>query len=236
MNTWKSLIRVAFVACTSFMVGSCEGRRDVEETGEITVDTAERDDTALVYKSGKTAEDELDEFRNWLNRQTERGDTAIRREWPAVREELRERNAKLEQKFDSLTEQSKAEYLDLQNRYRRWEERQERRQQQPLDPAAVGRWQNQLLRSYSNLDQIQPGNIREAYLTFMGEVRTNRRSWSQNDWDYVDYVYSQLNQRRRTMESQLRTGDKLKIRTLQAEYLALEGSADTQDMLRGDAN
>lgn len=236
MDIYKSLIRVAFVACIGFVAWSCEGRRDVEETGEITVDTAERDDTALVYKTGKTAEDELDDFRNWLNRQTERGDTAIRREWPAVREELRERNARLEQKFDSLTEQSKAEYLDLQDRYRRWEERQERRQQQPLDPTAVSRWQNQLLRSYSNLDQIQPGNIREAYLTFMGEVRTNRRTWSQDDWDYVDYVYSQLNQRRRTMESQLRTGDKLKIRTLQAEYLALEGSADTQDILQGDAN
>jgi len=80
---------------------------------------------------------------------------------------------------------------------------------------------------------VQPENIREAYLTFMGEVRTNRRNWTQDDWDYVDYVYGQLNQRRREIEGQLRTADKLKIRTLQAEYLTLEGAADTQSMLRG---
>ncbi|MFD3001592.1 DUF6565 domain-containing protein [Pontibacter toksunensis] len=208
----------------------------METTEEITVDTAESEDTARVVRTGNTAEDELEEFRAWLNRQTEKGDTAIRREWPQVREELRERNARLEQKFDSLSEQSKEEFRTLQGRYERWEDRQERRQDQPLDPAKVTQWQNQLLDEYNNLNNVQPENIREAYLTLMGEVRAKRSNWTQDDWDYVDYVYSQLNQRRREIENQLRTSDKLKIRTLQAEYLALEGSADTQDMLRGSAN
>lgn len=200
------------------------------------MDTADGEDTARVIKTGNTAEDELEEFRAWLNRQTEKGDTAIRREWPQVREELRERNARLEQKFDSLSEKSKEEYRTLQGRYERWEERQERRQQQPLDLTKVSQWQGQLLDEYKNLNRIQPDNIREAYLTFMGEVRAKRNNWTQDDWDYVDHVYSQLNQRRRELEGQLRTSDKLKIRTLQAEYLALEGSADTRDMLRGSTD
>ncbi|WP_460922495.1 hypothetical protein [Pontibacter brevis] len=228
----KSTWRYTVLLCLGFAIWSCEGRREVETTEEITVDTAESNDTVRVVKTGNTAEDELEEFRAWLNRQTERGDTAIRREWPQVREELRERNAKLEQKFDSLSEQSKEEFRSLQNRYERWEERQERRQQQPLDPAKVAQWRNQLLDEYNNLNRIQPENIREAYLTFMGEVRAKRSNWTQDDWDYVDHVYSQLNQRRRQIEGDLRTSDKLKIRTLQAEYLALEGSADTKDMLR----
>ncbi|GAB3532225.1 hypothetical protein GCM10027443_15660 [Pontibacter brevis] len=232
MDTMKSTWRYTVLLCLGFAIWSCEGRREVETTEEITVDTAESNDTVRVVKTGNTAEDELEEFRAWLNRQTERGDTAIRREWPQVREELRERNAKLEQKFDSLSEQSKEEFRSLQNRYERWEERQERRQQQPLDPAKVAQWRNQLLDEYNNLNRIQPENIREAYLTFMGEVRAKRSNWTQDDWDYVDHVYSQLNQRRRQIEGDLRTSDKLKIRTLQAEYLALEGSADTKDMLR----
>lgn len=236
MDTLKSTFRYTTILCLSLALWSCENRREVERTEEITVDTAESEDTARVVRTGNTAEDELEEFRAWLNRQTEKGDTAIRREWPQVREELRERNAKLEQKFDSLSEQSKEEFRTLQGRYERWEDRQERRQSQPLEPAKVTQWQNQLLDEYKNLNSIQPENIREAYLTFMGEVRTKRSNWTQNDWDYVDYVYSQLNQRRREIENQLRTSDKLKIRTLQAEYLALEGSADTQDMLRGSAN
>lgn len=236
MDTLKSTFRYTAILCLGFALWSCENRREVERTEEITVDTAEGEDTARVIKTGNTAEDELEAFRAWLNRQTEKGDTAIRREWPQVREELRARNARLEQKFDSLSEQSKEEFRTLQGRYERWEERQERRQDQPLEPAKITQWQNQLLDEYKNLDRIQPENIREAYLTFMGKVRAKRSNWTQDDWDYVDYVYSQLNQRRRQIESQLRTSDKLKIRTLQAEYLALEGSADTQDMLRGSAN
>ncbi|GAA4438199.1 hypothetical protein GCM10023188_33270 [Pontibacter saemangeumensis] len=233
MDTLKLFIRYIVILCLSIGLWSCEGRREVEGTEEITVDTAEKGDTARVIKTGNTAEDELEEFRAWLNRQTEKGDTAIRREWPAVREELRERNARLEQKFDSLSAESKEEYRELQSRYERWEERQERRQQQPLAPAELAQWRERLLRDYQNLDKVKPENIREAYLTFMGEVRTNRRTWTQNDWDYVDYVYSQLNQRRGEIEGQLRTADKLKIRTLQAEYLTLEGAADTQSMLQG---
>lgn len=229
----KSFIRYTCMLCLGLVLWSCEGRREVEGTEEITVDTAENGDTARVIKTGNTAEDELEEFRAWLNQQTGKADTAIRREWPTVREELRERNARLEQKFDSLSAESKEEYRELQSRYERWQERQERRQERPLAPSELSQWQDRLLRDYENLDKVQPENIREAYLTFMGEVRTNRRNWTQDDWDYVDYVYGQLNQRRRELEGQLRTADKLKIRTLQAEYLTLEGAADTQSMLRG---
>lgn len=233
MDTLKTLLRYTIALCLGLALWSCESRREVEGTEEITVDTAENGDTARVIKTGNTAEDELEEFRAWLNQQTNKADTAIRREWPAVREELRERNARLEQRFDSLSTESKEEYLELQKRYERWEERQERRQERPLAPATLSQWRGRLLEEYENLDKVQPENIREAYLTFMGEVRTNRRNWTQDDWDYVDYVYGQLNQRRREIEGQLRTADKLKIRTLQAEYLTLEGAADTQSMLRG---
>jgi small-conductance mechanosensitive channel len=236
MDTLKSAYKYTLLLCLGFALWSCEGRREIEETEEITVDTAESGDTARVIKTGNTAEDQLEEFRAWLNQQTAKGDTAIRREWPAVREELRTRNAQLEEKFDSLSTQSKEEFREMQSRYKRWEDRQERRQNQPLDANKVAEYRGQLLREYKDLEKIKPENIREAYLVFMGEVRAKRSNWTQDDWDHVDYVYSQLNQRRREIEGNLRTSDKLKIRTLQAEYLALEGSADTQSMLRGDAD
>ncbi|MCJ8166701.1 hypothetical protein MKJ04_17780 [Pontibacter sp. E15-1] len=235
MNNLSSIIYTTAMASLGIGLIGCEGRRQVEGTEEITVEANDTRDTAHVVKTGRTAEDELEEFRTWLNRQSEKGDTAIRREWPAVRDELRERNARLEQKFDSLSASSKDEYRNLQDRYNRWEERQERRQLQPLQPAKTMEWQQQLLREYKDLDNVQPQNLREAYLTFMGEVRIKRRNWTQDDWDYVDYVYSKLNQRLREVDSKLRTGDKLKIRTLQAEYLTLEGAADTQSMLRGSS-
>ncbi|TPE43099.1 hypothetical protein [Pontibacter mangrovi] len=220
--------KLVFILCLASALYSCDGRREVEDTTVITSD----EDTASVVQSGQTAEEELEEFRGWLNKQAEKGDTAIRREWPEVKEELRRRNAQLESKFDSLSAQSKEEYRQLQERYRNWEDRQERRMQEPLSADKVTQWQEQLLREYADIEELQANQLREAYLTFMGTVRTKRKSWSQNDWDYVDHVYGQLNQRRRQVEGQVSTADNLKIRTLQAEYLTLEGAADTQDMFR----
>ena len=231
MNTKENFLRSLTALCIVCLMWSCEGRRDVDDTEVVTVDTAD-EDTAVVVQRGKTAEQQLDEFRGWLNRQADKGDTAIERNWPKVKEELRQRNAQLEQNFDSLSEKSKQEYKDLKARYERWEARQERRQQQPLDPSKLNNLKSKLLREYSNIEKITAGNIREAYLTFMGTVRAQRRNWTQDDWDYVDFVYSQLNERRGQIEGQISTGDNLKIRALQAEYLTLEGAADTQSAIK----
>ncbi|MEJ8800640.1 hypothetical protein [Pontibacter sp. H249] len=233
MNTFKKLEKPLAVLCLCFLLWSCEGRRDAEDTEVVTIDTTDDQDTARVVQSGKTAEQQLEEFRGWLNQQSEKGDTAIRRNWPKVKEELRQRNAQLEQNVDSLSEKSKQEYRDLRARYERWEERQDRRQQQPLEPAKLNQFKDQLLREYKDLNNVNAANIREAYLTFMGTVRTKRRNWTQDDWDYVDNVYGQLNERRSQVEGQIPTTDKIKIRTLQAEYLTLEGAADTESAIRG---
>ncbi|GAB3203210.1 hypothetical protein ABID22_000976 [Pontibacter aydingkolensis] len=233
MSTAIKPLNYIAALCLISLLWSCEGRRDRDDTEVITVDTAETEDTARVVQTGKTAEQQLEEFRGWLNRQSEKGDIAIRSNWPKVKEELRQRNAQLEQNFDSLSDKSKQEYRDLQERYKRWETRQERRQAQPLDPSKLTLFEEQLLREYKNLQSINANNIREAYLTFMGTVRAKRRNWTPDDWDYVDYVYSQLNQRRGQVEGQISTGDNLKIRALQAEYLTLEGAADTQSAVRG---
>ncbi|MFD1188186.1 hypothetical protein [Pontibacter rugosus] len=220
-----------FILCFASCLWSCESRRDVDST-EATAATSEDTETIEVRKTGETAEEELENFRGWLNEQTAKGDESIRKEWPGIKGELRERNQKLEENFENLSEKSKQEYRELQNRYSRWEERQERRQQQPLNQDKVQEWQGTLLGEHKQISTIDPTDMREAYLTFMGTVRAKRRSWTQNEWDYVDNVYSSLNERRRQVEDQLTTGDKLKIRTLQAEYLALEGSADANSMVR----
>lgn len=214
------------------LVLGCNEERESTYDEAITENVAETD-TARIVETGKTAEEQLEEFRTWLNQQADKGDTAIRREWPRIKDELQRRNQQLERNFDSLSDKSQNEYRQLQDRYKRWENRQERRQQQPLDTKKLSQLEKQLLQEYSDINQIKAANYREAYLTFMGGVRAKRKSWTLDDWDYVDNIYGQLNQRYRQIESELPTTDKIKIRTLQAEYLALEGSADTQNMIRG---
>ena len=75
-----------------------------------------------------------------------------------------------------------------------------------------------------------PLSPREAYLTFIGVVRARKTRWTQDDWDYVDHVYSRLNDRKRQVDSALSTSDLVKIKTLQAEYLALEAGSDAKDL------
>ncbi|MFD2245497.1 hypothetical protein [Pontibacter ruber] len=232
INPIHNAMRYAAALCLCLALLSCERNRTVEDTEEITVDTAEREDTARVVRTGKTAEDRLEELRGWMNEKSGSADTAIRRDWPEVKEKFRQRTAELDEDIDSLSAESKEEYNQLKSRYQRWEERQERRQQTPLDKAKLTQWQEQLLREYKDINKISPQNIREAYLTFMGVVRAKRQKWTQSDWDYVDYVYGQLNQRRGEIEGQIASGDNLKIRSLQAEYLTLEGSADAGSLMR----
>ncbi|MCC9135009.1 hypothetical protein ACFSKU_19050 [Pontibacter silvestris] len=233
MDTLNKALKFTFASCFALLLLSCEGNREISDNNEITVDADTSEDTARVVKTGETTEEKLEEFRGWLNTQAAKGDTAIRSEWPEVKDKLRQRNAELEQNFENLSAQSKQEFRNLQNRYEEWEERQDQRQQQPLDSDVATQWQDQLLGEYDEIDNITPNNIREAYLTFMGVVRTKRRNWSQNDWDYVDHIYSKLNQRRRQIEDQIGTRDNLKIRSLQAEYLTLESAADAGSLASG---
>lgn len=228
-------IKYASFLCFCFLLAGCDTNQ-ANENREITVDTTENDDTVKVVKTGKTAQGKLEELRAWMNEKVERGDTAIRNDWPQTREKLRERNTQIERGFDSLSTESKEEYKRLKSRYSRWEERQERRQQIPLDPQKVTQWKEELLREFAAPDAITSQNVREAYLTFMGVVRAKKQNWTDSDWDYVDHVYSQLNQRRRGLEGSISAGDKLKIKALQSEYLTLEGAADAQSLMRDMRN
>lgn len=233
MEILNKYILLVFAGSLAIAFIGCESRRTADETNEVTIDTAEPGDTAMVVRSGETAEQKVERLRGWLNRKASGADTSIRENWPETRERIRDINADIEQNFDSLSTKSQEEYRQLKERYAQWEAEQEHRQQQPLHPEQISSWEDQLLREYKNINAITPQNVREAYLTFMGSVRAKKSNYSQNDWDYVDHVYSKLNQRRRQIEGQMSTTDKLKIRALQAEYLALEGAADTQSMLRG---
>ncbi|TXK45798.1 hypothetical protein FVR03_11945 [Pontibacter qinzhouensis] len=213
------------------LLWACDGNRTADNTTERILDTTQSKDTLTVVKTGKTAEDQLADFREWMASKTSSSDSSGTNRGTETREEFKKRTAQVEARLDSLSVRSKAEYERLKGQYQQWEARQERRQQTPLDAQKLSQWQDQLLREYSDLSKITNQNARQAYLTFMGEVRAKRQNWTLDDWDYVDHVYGLLNQRTRQFDNQLATADKVKIKTLQAEFLTLEAAADTRSML-----
>lgn len=222
----KKLLPIAFCGLLTGLLPACETRKTTTQT---TTTEVAGDDTARVVRKETTASRELEELEAWVNDKARRTDSTTRENWPKVKEEFRQRAARLDSKADSLSAEGKAEYARLKRSYESWEARQERRTSQPLDAAKLLQWEKELLAN-KKLESLQAPDMREAYLTFIGVVRARKTRWTQDDWDYVDHVYSRLNDRKRQVDSALSTSDLVKIKTLQAEYLALEAGSDAKDL------
>jgi hypothetical protein len=224
----KKLLPLAFSGILAGLLLACETRKSTTETTTQTA-AGETRDTAVVVRKETKVSGELDDFKAWINDKAGRADSTTKENWPKVKEEFRQRAARLDSKTDSLSAEGKAEYKELKRKFEGWQAKQEKRTSQPLDPAKVRQWEKSLLGNKTP-EAINAPEMREMYLTFMGVVRAQKRRWTQDDWDYVDHVYGRLNNRRGQVESAIPASDRIKIKTLQAEYLALEASSDARDI------
>jgi hypothetical protein len=220
----KKLVPMAFSGLVAGLLLACETRTTTTQTT-----TGETGDTAVVIRKETKASRELEDFKAWVNNKAQRTDSSSKENWPKIKEEFRQRAARLDSKADSLSAEGKAELQELKSKYQGWEAQKDKRTSQPLDPAKLQKWEQDLLAN-KKVAAITAPEMREMYLTFMGVVRAQKRRWSQEDWDYVDHVYSRLNERKQQVESAIPAADRLKIKTLQAEYLALEAGSDAKDL------
>ncbi|MBK0404000.1 hypothetical protein I5M27_13480 [Adhaeribacter sp. BT258] len=222
---------IAFSAAVVFCLSSCERTTRTETNTEATdrdTVTVSRTETTTKTK----ADDEVRDFQDWVNDKTNRADSNAKEKWPEVKEDFKTRSAQLDAKMDSFSADTRREYEAAKARYQAWENRRDTRTSRPLDNAHLSSWRNTLLGNFGNLKTVTATNVKEVYLTFMGAVRAKKANWTQEDWDYVDQVYGELNQRKREIDNAISTTDAVKIKTLQAEYLTLEASADAQDVTR----
>ncbi len=231
LSTKTALPIAVFIMMANLL--ACEPNRTVETSTTSSDEVASTEtDTIRVVQQGPNAAQELKKFKDWVNRQAGKVDSSTNKNLPEVQAEFKKRTAQLEKGLDSLSAEAKAEYKAAREKYKAWEEQNKQRTSQPLQAAEIKKRQAQLLGEYKNLNTITAANVREAYLIFMGVVRAKKHNWNQNDWDYVDYIYRQLNNRKGEFETAISTTDKLKIRSLQAEYLALEASQDAKDLIK----
>ncbi|WP_210463934.1 hypothetical protein [Rufibacter roseolus] len=182
------------------------------------------------------AEQDLAELRDWMKDKTDstgRNDRDTTRRGARIREEFREKTARLDTKLDSLSAKSKAEYKELRRKYENWEARNQQRSAMPLNQETLQRFEEELFGSANALDaQFTATQMRDVYTQFLQNVRARRATWTAADWDYVDEIYSRLNQKKDQVEDQIPGQDKLKIKALQAEYLTLETTKDAKDLAR----
>jgi hypothetical protein len=178
------------------------------------------------------AEQDLADLREWVKDKTDSTKTPDTAR-PQVKEEFKEKMAKLDARMDSLSAKSKEEYKELRREYQNWEARNQQRSQVPLSQETLQRFQEELFGSRTALDAtFTAAQMREVYTQFLQNVRARRATWTAADWDYVDEIYTRLNQKKDLVEDQISGEDKLKIKALQAEYLTLETSKDAKDLYK----
>lgn len=89
--------------------------------------------------------------------------------------------------------------------------------------------QQELLGEFAGINSITAQNMRQAYITFMENVREQKGAWGDEQWQNAKNVLERLNAHKETVEKELGTDDKGKIKMLQAEFRSLETKGDIKD-------
>lgn len=89
--------------------------------------------------------------------------------------------------------------------------------------------QRELLGEHADINALTAANMRQAYITFMENVREQKSNWGDEDWQNAKNLLEKLNAHKETVEKDLKTDDKGKIKMLQAEFRTLETAGDVKD-------
>jgi Spy/CpxP family protein refolding chaperone len=173
-------------------------------------------------------EQDLEDFRTWMNKRVSQGDSVTRAEWPLIKQEFRAKTQSLERGSSQMTETSKQEYGELKSRYNEWEAEKEERYGQPLNRETAASWERRLAGT-NKIGQVKASQLRNTFVRFMENVRAQRSDWSLRDWDYAEHVYLQLSDRKQQVLSQMSNSDKMKVAALQVEFNTLRKSRDAKD-------
>lgn len=189
------------------------------------------------------AGEELTEFRNWVSNTVSRADDATEEERASLRQEFSQLSSNMAEGLNDLADDARAEFNQLTARYEEWDAEQDRKmaqqQQQRSDTASdmdqqsQEQWTNKLMGTdYQNINSLMASQIREAYISFMQNVRDNREGWTEQEWEQVEEVLNQLNNRKEQVESALSTEDQAKILALQAEFQTLQTAQEIKEEIK----
>lgn len=167
-------------------------------------------------------EDELGDFRTWISQTTSNISDRTEEDWKRAKADFETRTQELDQKQENFSEELKQNYQNLKNEFREADEEFERNQR----AARLAEWEQKLLGTYTDKSTITRENVRQVYITFMENVRSQRSTWTDEDWEMAKMVLQSLNDRKDEVDEGLPTDDEVKIKALQMEFRTLETGGD----------
>lgn len=174
------------------------------------------------------AEQDLKQLREWVQLQSDKISMTTRAEWPSIKSEFARQASKIEGGFQSLSDQSKREFLELKTKFENLETKP-LYDEIPLQTEEVKLREKDLLGVYSNIQNIKPTQMAQAYLAFIHSVRAKRQTWIPRDWDYAEYVLQKLASRKAAIEDKLNTLDEVKIRAWTGEFYTLRAGREFKE-------
>ncbi|NEM97467.1 hypothetical protein [Pontibacter burrus] len=166
--------------------------------------------------------DELSDFRNWVNQTTANISERTEEDWKRAKSDFNTRTRELDQKQEGFSDELKQDYESLKAEFRTADETYERNQR----AARLAEWEQRLLGPYADKTTINQANVRQVYITFLENVRNQHKTWSNGDWEMAKMVLNSLNERKDEVDEGLNTDDEVKIKALQMEFRALETAGD----------
>jgi hypothetical protein len=154
------------------------------------------------------ADQDLVQLRNWMDNRLEETTEVTAEERQTIRNEYQQLSDRVERKTDRLSEEAQQEFQQLSARFDQWENsltvregeqaRPEKRNgEMVLDQRQQEEWKNRLLgEDFRKMDELSSEQMKEAYQTFIQNVRDQQENWGEQDWAYAEYVLEQLNERR----------------------------------------
>lgn len=176
-------------------------------------------------EADNVVEDELSDFRSWVNTVTANIADKTEDDWKQAKQDFRSRTEELDQIEDNFTAEVKEEYKQLKQEFNDADEMYKRTHQERI----VSEWERNLLGRWADLASINENNVRDAYITFMENVRAQNENWTDEEWEMAKIVLENLNERKSQITGNIPTDTEVKIKALQMEFRTLETAADAND-------
>lgn len=185
-----------FVLFFLIILGSCTATREQEIEGDV------------------------NEFRSWVNTQTNKLEERTEDDWKRTKEDFRRRTEELDRKQDRFSERVRADYQQIKEDFKA---RERERDNVAGKQARLDKWERDLLGQYANGTSMSANNVEEAYKNFMSNVRARHKSWDQDEWEMAHLVLEELNQRKAAFD-ELPDEAEVRIKAMQMEFVTMRDS------------
>ncbi|MBF9237313.1 hypothetical protein I2I05_07875 [Hymenobacter sp. BT683] len=181
---------------------------------------------------------ELRAFSNWVDEKLELPMANVRLDWGGIEAEYARMTKRLDGAADSLSAQSRREYLGQKARFKAWAAENGHPVVEEVlvgeaRDSAVSEVQRRLLSSTAPINRAMASALPDLYARLVESTRVQHKRWTATNWAEANTVLDRLNARYDQVGSQLPLEDRARVRSLQAEFRTLEKVRDLKGILDG---